>query len=100
MCESKVSDILEYERKVKKCMRKIRRTFNWSKCYGQRYNFDTKEYEDFSFEVLGNYTEKRATNYARQKFKDSSILITNVEINSEVFAISPEDFIKYGERIK
>lgn len=81
-------------------MRKIRRTFNWSKCTGQRFNFDTKEYEDFNFEVLGNYTEKRATNYARQKYKDSSIVITNVEIISQMFAITPENFMLYGERIK
>lgn len=80
-------------------MRKIRRTFIWSKCSGHRYNFELKEYEDFYFVVLGNYTEKRATNYARQKFKDSSILITNVEVDLEQFAISPENFIKYGERI-
>lgn len=88
------------ERRDEKCMRKIRRTFNWSKCTGQRFNFETKEYEDFYFEVMGKYSEKRATNYARQKFKDSSIVITNVEINSEMFAIAPEDFIRYGERIK
>ena len=81
-------------------MRKIRRTFNWSKCNGQRFNFDSKEYEDFNFEVLGNYSEKRATNYARRIFKDNSILITNVEIDSKVYAISAQDFIKYGERIK
>ena len=42
-------------------MRSIGRTFYWSKCYGQRYNYQTKELEDFSFDVLGNYTEKRAT---------------------------------------
>lgn len=81
-------------------MRRIRRTFNWSKCNGQRFNFESKEYEDFYFEVLGNYSEKRATNYARRFFKDNSILITNVEIDSKVYAISAEDFIKYGERIK
>lgn len=81
-------------------MRKIRRTFNLSKCTGSKYNYDTKEYEDFHFEVYGNYTEKRATNYARKKFKDNTIQILNVEIESEMYAISPEDFLKYGERIK
>ena len=81
-------------------MRKIRRTFNLSKCYGQRFNFDTQEFEDVYFEVYGNYTEKRATNYAHRFLKDSTILITKVEIESAMYAISPEDFLKYGERIK
>lgn len=80
-------------------MRHIRRTFNWSKCSGCRFNYDTKEYEDFYFEVCGNYTAKRATNYARRKFKDNSIQIVNVEIESQMYSISPENFLKYGERI-
>lgn len=81
-------------------MRKIRRTFNLSKCTGSRFNYDTSEFEDFYFEVAGNYTAKRATNYARKIFKDNSIQIFNVEIESEMWAISPSDFLKYGERIK
>lgn len=81
-------------------MRKIRRTFNLSKCTGSRFNYDTQEFEDFYFEVYGNYTSKRATNFARKKYKDNSIQITNVEIESSMYAISPEDFLKYGERIK
>lgn len=81
-------------------MRKIRRTINLSKCTGSRFNYETEEFEDFYFEVYGNYTAKRATNYARRCFKDNSIQIVNVEIASEMYAISLEDFIKYGERIK
>lgn len=81
-------------------MRKIRHTFNLSKCNGSRFNYDTKEFEDFYFEVLGNYSAKRATNYARRVFKDNSIQIVNVEIESKMYAISSEDFLKYGERIK
>lgn len=81
-------------------MRKIRHTYNLSKCSGQRYIFLTNEYEDVYFEVVGKYTPQRATNYARKIFKDNSIVITNVEIETEVYAISVEDFIKYGERIK
>ena len=81
-------------------MRKIRRTFNLSKCEGMRYNYETDTIEDFFFEVYGNYTAKRATNYARKKFKDNSIQIFHGEIESSMYAISPEDFIKYGERIK
>lgn len=81
-------------------MRKTRRTFDLSKCSGQRYNFETKQYEDFYFEEYGNYTEERATRYAQKKFKDRSIVITNVEIDHQIWAISHEDFIKYGERIK
>ena len=50
--------------------------------------------------VEGNYSTKRATNYARKQFHDSTILITNVEIEQRMYAITPEDFIKYGERIK
>lgn len=81
-------------------MRKIRRTINLSKCTGSRFNYETKEFEDIYFEVYGNYTAKRATNYARRHFKDNSIQIVNVEIASEMYAISLEDFLKYGERIK
>ena len=81
-------------------MRKIRRTFNLSKCTGSKYNYDTQEMEDFYFEVYGNYTPRRATNFARKKYKDNTIQIFNVEIESSMYAISPEDFLKYGERIK
>ncbi len=81
-------------------MRKIRRTFNLSKCSGSRYNYDTQEFEDYYFEGLGNYTPKRATNYARRYFKDNSIQIYDVEIESSMYAVSPEIFLKYGERIK
>ena len=70
-----------------------------SKCTGSRFNYETEEFEDFYFEVYGNYTAKRATNYARRHFKDNSIQIVNVEIASEMYAISLEDFLKYGERI-
>lgn len=81
-------------------MRKIRRTFNLSKCSGTRFNYETKEYEDFYYEVYGNYTPKRATNYARRIFKDNSIQIINVEIDSAMYAVSPDVFLTYGERIK
>ena len=81
-------------------MRKIRHTFNLSKCNGSKFNYETEEFEDFYIELQGQYTAKRATNYARKKLKDNSIQIHNVEIESEMWAISPEDFLKYGERIK
>ena len=81
-------------------MRNIRRTFNLSKCTGSRFDYETGEFEDFYIELRGNYTAKRATNYIRKKYKDNSIQIFNVEIESEMWAISPEDFLKYGERIK
>lgn len=80
-------------------MRKIRKKFSLSKCYGHRFNFDTHEYEDFNFEAYGNFTEKRATNFARKNFKDSTILITKVEIESQTYAISFDDFMAYSERI-
>ena len=81
-------------------MRKIRRTFNLSKCTGSKFNYDTQEFEDFYIELPGNYTAKRATNWARKKLKDNSIQIFYVEVESEMWAINPEDFLKYGERIK
>ena len=81
-------------------MRKLRRSISVSNCNGQRFNYETSEFEDFSFQVYGNYSAKRATNYARKKFHDSTILITNVEIEPRVYAIKVEDFIKYSERIK
>ena len=81
-------------------MRKIRRSINVSNCDGHRFNYETGEFEDFNFSVYGNYTAKRATNLARKKFHDSTILITNVEIEPRTYAITPEDFMRYGERIK
>ena len=81
-------------------MRRIRRSINVSNCDGHKFNYETGEFEDFSFSVEGNYSTKRATNYARKQFHDSTILITNVEIEQRMYAITPEDFIKYGERIK
>ena len=38
-------------------MKSIGRAFYWSNCIGQRYNYETDEFEDFSFEVLGNYSQ-------------------------------------------
>lgn len=81
-------------------MRKIRRTFIWSKCFGQRYNFQTKEFEDYSCTLLGNYTPKRATNKLQKLEKDSTILINRIEVESKMYAVDPEIFIQYGERIK
>ena len=80
-------------------MRSIARTFCWSNCYGQRYNYETKELEDFSFEVLGNYDERRATKYARRKFGDDSILIVKVEKEVHYHKMSAEKFIENSERV-
>ena len=80
-------------------MRQIGRAFYWSNCYGHRYNYETKELEDFSFQVLGNYDEKRATRYARKKFEDNSIFIVRVEIEKHYHKISAEKFIEYSERV-
>lgn len=80
-------------------MRKIGRTFILSKCNAQKFNSQTKEIEDFYFEVYGNYTPKRATIYANRKFKDDSILVFNVEQEKQYYKISVENFIKYGERV-
>ena len=81
-------------------MRKVRRRFDLSKCNGYRYIFETNDFEDFYVEYNGNYTPERATNKARKETGDNSIVITNVEIVSETYAISAEDFKAYGERIK
>lgn len=80
-------------------MRSIGRTFYWSNCEGQRYNFDTEEIEDFSFTVLGNYTAKRATKYARRKFNDDTIVIYYVEIESHYHKMSADKFLQYSERV-
>ena len=80
-------------------MRSIGRKFYWSKCNGQRYNYQTKEFEDFSFDVLGNYTEKRATKYAQRKYKDNSIVIFNVEIEEHYHKMSAEKFLQESERV-
>lgn len=80
-------------------MRSIGRSFYWSNCNGQKYNYETDEFEDFSFTILGNYTPIRATNYARRKFKDSSIVITNVEIERHYHKMSAEKFLQESERV-
>ena len=80
-------------------MRSIGRAFYWSKCNGQRYNYETQEFEDFAFEVLGNYTPQRATRYAQKKYKDSSITIINVELEKHYHKMSAEKFLQESERI-
>ena len=80
-------------------MRSIGRKFYWSNCYGQRYNYETKEVEDFSFTILGNYTPKRATNYAQRKYKDNTILICNVEIEEHYHKMPAEKFLQESERV-
>ena len=80
-------------------MRQIGRAFYWSNCIGQKYNYETEEFEDFSFQVLGNYTPQRATNYAHKKFKDSSIIILNVEIEKHYHKMTAEKFLQESERV-
>lgn len=80
-------------------MRNIGRTFFWSKCDGQRYNYDTKEMEDFSCEFLGNYTPKRATKRAQREFKDNTIVIYYVETEAHYHTMSAEKFLEYSERV-
>lgn len=80
-------------------MRSIGRKFTWSKCSGQRYNYQTREMEDISFDVLGNYTEKRATNYARKFFNDDTIVIYYVELEQHYHKMSAEKFLQESERI-
>ena len=80
-------------------MRSIGRKFYWSKCSGQRYNYETEELEDFAIEILGNYTPKRATSYAQRKYKDNTILICNVEIEEHYHKMSAEKFLQESERV-
>ena len=80
-------------------MRSIGRKFYWSNCSGQRYNYETKEMEDFSFVVLGNYTPQRATGYAQRTFKDNTIIIWNVEIEEHYHKMSAEKFLQESERV-
>lgn len=80
-------------------MRSIGRKFYWSNCSGQKYNYKTKEIEDFSFIVLGNYTPERATKYAQRFFKDNTILIWNVEIEEHYHKMSAEKFLQESERV-
>ena len=80
-------------------MKAIGRAFYWSKCTGHKYNYETGDFEDFSFTVLGNYTPQRATNYAQKKYKDSSILIVKVEIEKHYHKMSAEKFLQESERV-
>ena len=80
-------------------MKAIGRAFYWSKCTGHKYNYETGDFEDFSFTVLGNYTPQRATNNAQKKYKDSSILIVNVEIEKHYHKMSAEKFLQESERV-
>lgn len=80
-------------------MRNIGRTFYWSKCEGQKYNYETEEVEDFSYTVLGNFTPKRATSYLQRVFKDNTIIIYYVEIEKHYHTMSAEKFLNESERI-
>ena len=80
-------------------MRSIGRKFVWSKCNGSRYNYQTEELEDFSFDVLGNYTAKRATSYARKFFNDTTIVVFNVEYEEHYHKMSAEKFLAESERV-
>lgn len=80
-------------------MRSIGRKFYWSNCVGQRYNFETEEFEDFSITILGNYSPLRATRYAQKQYKDSSIIIFNVEIEEHYHKMSAEKFLEESERV-
>lgn len=80
-------------------MRSIGRKFCWSNCSGMRYNYDTKEFEDFSCTILGNYTPMRATKYVQKNYKDETIIIFNVEIEEHYHKMSAEKFLQESERI-
>ena len=80
-------------------MRNIGRTFYWSKCEGQKYNYETEEVEDFSYTVLGNFTPKRATSHLQRVFKDNTIIIYYVEIEKHYHTMSAEKFLNESERI-
>lgn len=76
---------------------KIGRNVTISHCHGQRLNTngnDPPEFEDFSYDVYGCYTKERATRYARRTFGDMSIVINNVEHETEYYAMTVNDFVE------
>lgn len=72
---------------------RVGRTITLSACNGQRVNQATGEFEDF-FELLtGDYTPARATRAMRRKYHDSTIVINNVETNTDYYSMDALDFV-------
>lgn len=80
---------------------KVGRSVTITHCHGQRVSAkDPPEFEDFSFDVWGTYTEERATNYARRLFGDKTITINYVEHETRFYTASIQNFITVAERTK
>lgn len=79
---------------------KIGRNVTISHCHGQHLNtnVDPPEFMDFDYDVYGCYTKERATRYARRVFGDSSIVINNVEHETEYYAMTIEEFVNYAQK--
>jgi hypothetical protein len=76
----------------------IGRNVTISHCTGQRYNKDTAEWDDYNVDIIGNYTEDRATRFCRRLTHDSTIVITNVEIERHYYRMNIHDFVEHAER--
>lgn len=74
----------------------IKRTVYTTICNGERVN-EHGEYEDFTCELLGDYSSVRATAALRRKYQDDTITISNTETTAEKRILSVENFLKYSE---
>lgn len=79
---------------------KVGRNIPVSHCSGQRVNPNTKdppEFIDYSLDIYGCYTEQRATRFARRLTGDKTIVINNVEIENNYYAIPMAVFVEVAK---
>ena len=79
--------------------RSIGRKIVTTKCNGQRLNKDTKELEDFSYDLDGFFTLDGATKRLRRNLGDESITIFNTQYEEHYYKMDLGKFIANSERI-
>ena len=64
---------------------------------GLRYDFDAKEMVACEFELLGKLSVERAQFRARRDEGDNTIVITDVEYGSRIYAMPVDEFMSNAE---
>lgn len=75
------------------------RTVKTTICNGQRINYETGEYEDYTTSLVGHFDAKKATEKVQRLEGDRSISVNNVEHHSERLGLTYNEFLKYAHPI-
>lgn len=75
--------------------RDITRRITIAVCFGQRVNA-LGEFEDFTGDLTRPVTVEKATRYFRRKERDDSITINKVELVSDEYYLTEDEFLKYA----